>query len=137
MEDWGVFKPWDDEEELRKTHKKIIVLWTFAVKVDGRRRARLVAGGHLTSPDIEHAHSSVVRTSSVRCAVILGVINGQSFLMGHVSQAYLYADNKEKVCIVAGKEFGNMAGRPLENVKALYGLRSAGNSYHAFFADKV
>jgi len=135
MEEWGVFEPAESEEELTHTHKKIIVLWTFAVNVDGRRRARLVAGGHLTSPDTEHLHSSVVRTSSVRCAIILGVANGQSFLMGDVSQAYLYADNREKIYITAGTEFGELSRRPMKIVKALYGLWSAGNSYHAYFAD--
>ena len=54
MEEWGVFNPIEDEFKVANTHKKIILLWTFAVKVDGRRRARLVAGRNLMS--LEHAH---------------------------------------------------------------------------------
>jgi len=96
-----------------------------------------VAGVHLTSPDTEHAHSSVVRTSSIRAAIILGVLNEQKFLMGDVSQAYLYTNNREKLYIHAGPEFGKLQGKSLKIVKALYGLCSAGNSYHALFADKL
>ena len=96
-----------------------------------------MAGGHLTSPDTEHAHSSIVRTTSIRSAIILGVLNKKKFLMRDVSQAYLYADNREKVYIHAGPEFGHLQGKSLKIVKALYGLRSAGNSYHAYFADKL
>ena len=31
MEEWGVFEPVEDTEALEQTHKKIILLWMFAV----------------------------------------------------------------------------------------------------------
>ena len=102
MEEWGVFEPHNNEETLATSHKKIIVLWAFAVKVDGHQHGRLVARGHLTSPETEHSHSSVVCMSSICAAIISGVCNKQGFLMGNVSQAYLNADNQEKVYIMAG-----------------------------------
>ena len=45
---------------LPKDHKKITVHLVFAVKHDGRHKARLVAGGHLTPTPIASVYSGVV-----------------------------------------------------------------------------
>ncbi len=41
-------------------YKKIRVHLVFDVKHDGRHKARLVAGGHLTDPPIDSVYSGVV-----------------------------------------------------------------------------
>ena len=43
----------------------------FAVKHDGRHKARLVAGGHLTPDPIESIYSGVVSIRSLRLVIFL------------------------------------------------------------------
>jgi hypothetical protein len=43
-----------------------------------------------------------------------------------MGNAYLEALTSEKVCIIAGHEFGNLQGHVMIIYKALYGLHSAG-----------
>jgi hypothetical protein len=54
-----------------------------------------------------------------------------------VGNAYLEAKTKtkEKVHIVAGREFGSLDGHTLLVDKALYGVRSSGLCWHQRFAD--
>ena len=52
-----------------------------------------------------------------------------------VGNAYLEANTKEKIYIIAGSEFGNLEGHVLVIVKALYGLRTSGLCWHERFAD--
>ena len=54
--------------------------------------------------------------------------------LGDVGNAYLEAYTQEKVYIIAGPEFGELAGHTLIIVKALYGLRTSGARYHEKFA---
>jgi hypothetical protein len=53
----------------------------------------------------------------------------------NVGSAYLEALTKEKVYMVAGPEFGDLAGHTLLIFKALYGLRSSGLCWNQRFAD--
>ena len=57
----------------------------FAVKHDGRHKARLVAGGHLTPDPIESIYSGVVSIRSLRLVIFLATLNnlevwGDTFL---------------------------------------------------------
>ena len=51
-------------------YKRIIVHFVFAVKHDFRHKARLVAGGHLTDPNIDGTYSGVVSLRSLRIAIV-------------------------------------------------------------------
>jgi Reverse transcriptase (RNA-dependent DNA polymerase) len=53
----------------------------------------------------------------------------------NVGNAYLDALTKEKVYIIAGPEFGDLAGHTLLTFKALYSLRSSGLCWHQHFDD--
>ena len=46
--------------EITEDYEKIPLLWTFAVKFDGRHRARLCAGGHRTRNPETGYYSGVV-----------------------------------------------------------------------------
>jgi len=56
--------------------KKIRVHMMYAVKHDGRHKARLVAGGHLTETPIDSVYSSVVSLRGIRILAFLGELNG-------------------------------------------------------------
>jgi Reverse transcriptase (RNA-dependent DNA polymerase) len=58
-----------------------------------------------------------------------------NFCNANVSSAYLEAMTKEKVYIVAGPEFGDLADHTVIISKALYGLRTSSQCWHERFAD--
>src|SRR6056300_413537 len=118
-----------------KGHKLIRVHIVFACKHDLRHKARLVAGGHLTGEPVESVYSSVVSLRSIRLTAFLAELNQLELWGADVGNAYLEAETKEKVFIVAGKEFGDRAGHILIIKKALYGLKTSGKRYHEKFSD--
>jgi Reverse transcriptase (RNA-dependent DNA polymerase) len=104
-------------------YKKIRVHMVYDVKHDGRHKARLVADGHLTDIPIESAYSGVVSLRSLRLVMFLAELNKLELWGADIGNAYLEAETREKVFIVAGPEFGERQGCMLIIHKALYGLR--------------
>ena len=94
----------------------------FDCKEDGHRKARFVAGGHMTTPPKESVYSSVASLCSVCMIAFLAELNDLELMAADVGNAYLEAQTKEKVAFVAGPEFGSLAGHVLLIDKALYGL---------------
>jgi hypothetical protein len=114
-------------------YRQIRVHFVYDCKHDLRRKARMVAGGHMT-PVGDDSYSGVVTLRSLRICLLLGELNGLKIGVGDVGNAYLEAETKEKVYIIAGPEFGDLAGHTLVIVKALYGLRTSGARFHDRFA---
>ena len=107
-------------------YQKIRVHLILAVKHDGRHKARLVAGGHLTPDPIESIYSGVVSIRSLRLVIFLAKLNNLEVWGADIGNAYLEAKTKEKLYIVAGPEFEELEGHILVIYKALYGLKSSG-----------
>ncbi|KAL7578841.1 hypothetical protein ACA910_016061 [Epithemia clementina (nom. ined.)] len=116
-------------------YKKIRVHLVFAVKHDGRHKARLVADGHLTRSNTEGAYSGVVSLQSLRIVMFLSELNALKLWGADIDNAYLEAFTEEKIFIVAGPEFGDRKGHILIISKALYGLRTSGARWHDRFFD--
>ena len=116
-------------------HKRISLHIIYAVKHDGRYKARAVAGGHMTETPIESVYSSVVSLRGIRMVTFLAELNGLKTWQTDVGNAYLEAETKEKVYVVAGSEFGEQEGNILVIKRALYGLKSSGLRWHERFAD--
>ena len=57
-------------------HKKITVHLVYSCKHDGRHKARLVAGGHLTETPIDSVYSSVVSLRGTRLLTFIAELNG-------------------------------------------------------------
>ena len=107
-------------------YQKISVHLIFAVKHDGRHKARLVAGGHLTPDPIESIYSGVVSIRSLRLVIFLAKLNNLEVWAADIANAYLEAKTKEKLYVVAGPELEELEGHILVIYKALYGLKSSG-----------
>lgn len=135
VDEYDVFDDKGKGYKPRPEYKRIRVHMIYAVKHDGRHRARLVAGGHLTDTPIDSVYSSVVSLRGVRMLAFIAELNGLELWVTDISSAYLETYTKEKVYIVAGPEFGNRAGHTLIIVKALYGLKSSGLRWHERLAD--
>ena len=91
-------------------YQKIRVHLIFAVKHDGRHKARLVARGHLTPDPIESIYSGVVSIRSLRLVIVLAKLNNLEVWGADIGNAYLEAKTKEKLYIVAGPEFEELEG---------------------------
>jgi hypothetical protein len=110
-----------------KEYKRVPVHFVFDVKFDLRRKARLVAGGHLTKQVFNDApYSGIASLKSIRTCIFLGQLNGLSMCAADVGNAYLEAKTNEKLFIIAGDKFGEPTGHTLIVHKALYGLRTSG-----------
>ena len=115
--------------------KKINVHLVFACKHDGRRKARLVAGGHLTDTPIDSVYSSVVSLRAIRILTFIAELNDLEVWSTDIGNAYLESFTKEKMCIIAGPEFGDRQGHTLLIHRALYGLKSSGLRWSERCAD--
>ena len=118
-------------------YKRIRVHFVFDFKHDGRYKARLVAGGHLTDPPDDSTYSGVVSLRSLRLVLFAAELNGLAVHQADVGNAYLEAYTKEKVYIVADDSFGDLAGHTLLISRALYGLKSSGARWHDRFSDAL
>ena len=108
---------------------KIRVHLVFAVKFDGRCKARLVADGHLTCEPVENIYSGVVSLRNLRLVMFLGKLNNLDIWGTDIGNTYLEAFTDEKLDIVAGPEFGELEGFILVFLKAFYGLKSSGKRW--------
>jgi hypothetical protein len=129
------FKFLDSGERVPVGHKWIKCHLIFDMKMDFTRKARYVAGGHMTDPPPTLTYSSVVSRDSVRIAFMLAALNDVQLLAADIGNAYLNAPTREKVYTTAGLEFGaELQGQPVLIVRALYGLKSSGAAWRAHLA---
>ena len=94
-------------------YQKIRVHLIFAVKHDGRQKARLVAGGLLTPDPIKSIYSGNVSIRSLSQVIFLATLNNLEVWEADIGNAYLEAKTKEKLYIVAGPEFKELQGHIL------------------------
>lgn len=131
------FQLLNDGQKVPPTYKKITCHLVFEVKYDLRRKARYVAGGHLTNTPSSMTYSSVVSRESIRIGFLVAALNGLDVWAADIMNAYLNAPTKEKVWFQAGTEWGENAGKPVLVVRALYGLKSSGQAWRSHLADTL
>jgi hypothetical protein len=129
-----------DTAELPPGYQRINCHMIFDVKMgeNFRRKARMVAGGHVTETPSTLTYSSVVSRDSVRIALTIAALNGLKVLVCDIQNAYLTAPCREKIWTVAGPEFGpEDQGKNMLVVRALYGLKSSGAAFRSFLAETL
>jgi hypothetical protein len=125
----------DDDMNLPPAHTFVKCHIVFDVKMDLTRKARYVAGGHMTKPPSSMTYASVVSRESVRIILTLAALNGLEVLSSDIQNAYLTAPTKEKIWTTCGPEFGGEdSGKRAIVVRALYGLRSSGAAFRNHLA---
>lgn len=109
----------------------------FDVKMDLTRKARFVAGGHMTETPSSLTYASVVSRDSVRLAFLIAALNNIDVMSCDIGNAYLNAPCREKIWFVGGPECGEDRGKVLILVRALYGLKSSGAAWRAMLVDSI
>jgi hypothetical protein len=85
-----------DDDVVPVGYKHITCHMIFDIKMIGLvRKARFVAGGHLTDPPTDSVYSSVVTRESVRIMFLVAALNDRDILGADVQNAYLHAMTKE------------------------------------------
>ena len=115
-------------------YKKINLHFVYDVKHDGRHKARVVAGGHLTETPLESIYSGVVSLRGIRIVTFIAELNGLDVWQTDIGNAYLEAYTNEKVYVIAGPEFGELEGHIFVIRKALYGLKTSSIRWHERFS---
>ena len=101
-------------------HQEIRCHIIFDVKMDFTRKARFVAGGHMTDTPSSITYSSVVSRESVKIAFLIAALNDLDIMLCDIGNAYLNAPCREKIWFVAGPECGpTLQGKPRKLVQAL------------------
>lgn len=125
LREYEVFEDWGNTKRGAKIpvgYQKIKVHLVFYVKHDGRRRAQMVADGHLTEPGLEINYSGVISLKGLKTVIFLAKLNNLKLYSTDNSLAYLTAKCSEQAAIVAGSEFGKLKDHISITKKALYGL---------------
>ena len=118
MREYKVLKKWD--KVILDKHKKVMnspkgyhrikVHLVFAVKFDDKKKARLVADGHLTHEPIENIYSGVVSLRNHRLVIFLGKLNHLDLWVADIGNTYIEAFIDEKLYKVAGPAFQELEG---------------------------
>ena len=66
-------------------------------KEDFRRKARLVAGGHVVNASMFESYSSVVQTISLRMLQTIALNEGLDIMTADVGNAFIQAYTNEKI----------------------------------------
>ena len=134
----GTYKSLRFGARVPSNYKLIKVHMVYAVKHDGRHKARLVANGNMTGPITEPNYSGVVSLRSIRMIAFIAELNGLDLWGVDISCTYLMSCTSERVCIIAGPEFGpELEGHLLIIVCALYGLKFSGVCWHTRLSEAL
>jgi Reverse transcriptase (RNA-dependent DNA polymerase) len=79
----------------------------------------------------------VVDWFTVRLGHMIAAASQLKVCAADIGNVFLYGATKEKVYIIAGPEFGPLAGKPLIIDRGLYGLKSSSARFHEHLSAKL
>ena len=108
----------------------------FYYKMDYfRRKARLIAVGHVEKPPATITYDIVVLRDTIRISLALSYLNNLLVKVAETQNAYISVPFTEKIWTVLGREFGKYAGKNSIVVRAIYGLKTYGDTFRNHLAD--
>ena len=134
------FEVWEkDISELPPGYQKITCHIIFYVKMGNnfRRKAQLFSDGHKPKTPEAITYLAMVPRYSVWIALTIAEFNDLDVLDCDILNAYITADYREQVWVVAGPKFGSEAGQNMLVKKSLYGLKSSVAAFRAFLVETL
>ena len=108
----------------------------FDVKIEDLwRKARLVAGGHVTEPPSTITYEIILSMDIVRIDLTLSALNYLPVKVADIHNSYIPSPVTENIWKVLGQEFGEDDGRKSIVVCALNCLKSAGADFRNHLAE--
>ena len=102
----------EDDQNVPPGYQYMECHMIFDIKLDGfRRKARLVAGGHMTEAPAVMMYASIVSRESVRIALTVAALNDLDVMTSDIQNAYLTAPCEERIWTTLGPEFGTAQGQ--------------------------
>ena len=105
---YKTFKPSKDLKKPPSGYQFVKLHLVFDVKHALKRKARMVAGGHMIKATHEDSFSSVVSLKGMRFCIFIAELNALEILAGDIGNTYLEALTNEKIYYIAGSEFGEL-----------------------------
>ena len=134
----GVFSFYPPTHKVGKEYQYCPLRIIFDIKQeDLRRKARMVAGGHVIDSSMYESYSSVVQMRTIRLLETVAMNEGLQIMTGDIGNAFVHAFTKEKIYSVAGKEFGDREGCKIIIKKALYGLATSARQWNLALGDMI
>jgi hypothetical protein len=126
----------------QKGYQMLPLRCIFDIKQDGRRKARIVIGGHLVDSSGYDAYAGNMKSISARLLMLITTANNLQVITGDIGNAYLYAKSDLETAVALGKEFNVFDSKIQEHTiaaveKALYGLPTSANRGHAHLSDNL
>ena len=141
LQGYGTFKVVSKGKErgVKESHQYAPLRMIFDVKQCGRRKARLVIGGHVVDSGHMDTFASNMKAISAKLLMLIAARNNLNVLTADIKNAYLCAKNKLPVYCRLGKEFNihdkNVPLGALATVEqALYGLPVSANQWRSTLA---
>ena len=132
------FKILDDGEMAPRDHQFVKCHMVFDINMKNfRRKARLIAGIHVTTAPEFVTYASVVSRETFCIAFTLADFNDLEVKCGDVLNAYITAPVKEKIWTYLGPEHGDDEGKKVIIVRSLYGLKSSGAAFRAHLCECI
>ena len=98
-------------------------------------KSKASGNGNETEAPATLTYSSVVSRDSVRIVLTIASLNQLEILACNIQNAYLTADCREKIYVIAGPEFGSEEGKVMIVRNALCGLKTIDAAFRAHMAD--
>ena len=138
LENAGVWEFRPPNYKLSKGYQYAPLTLIFDVKQeDLRRKARLVAGGHVVDASMYESYSSVVQTRTIRILETIAMSEGLKFVTGDIGNAFVQANTNERIYSIAGPEFGEKEGSLVIIKKALYGLATSARQWSLTLGEAI
>ena len=119
------------KRKIDPVHDHVNVHMIFDINMDGKftRKAKLVAYGQKTAPPSSITYSSVDSMDIVRIAFLLASLNDLDIFACDTGNAYHNDKCGEKLWTESGTEFGTGKRMMMIIPRALYGLKSSGDTW--------
>ena len=106
------FEDLEDDEKVPIGYQFVHCHMIFDVKPGSlKRKARYVAGGHMTEAPAGMTYASVVSRESIRLGLLIAALNDLEVFAADIQNAYLTSPCQEKIWTKLGPEFGNRSGK--------------------------
>jgi hypothetical protein len=125
--------------DMPRDQRAIGCRWTYAIKADGRYKARLVAQGFLQRPGLDYDETYAPTSKLATLRTFLSVVASEDLecVQLDVATAFLHAPIDGEVYMRQPEGFTHNSDLLCRLLRALYGLKQSGRLWHLELRNKL